>query len=222
MTVPGHGTIAPASSGTRSAGREGDYRAERRVEGFARGPHGQVDGLMLDDGTNVGTPPHALRADLSDVVGRTVEVSGRREQARVHHATIVINGDLVEQAPVGPHGPPVDERRLERSGEIRDVATGRWGEPNGVVLDDGTVVGPAPAFCPRGRPERLRRPELERRRLPAARRGPRGDRDAGRHRSGRRSGPRRRSQPPARAAVADGRRRASCRGPQQPLGCLMP
>jgi hypothetical protein len=106
MTVPGHGTIAPASSGTRSAGREGDYRAERRVEGFARGPHGQVDGLMLDDGTKVGTPPHALRGDLSDVVGRTVEVSGRREQARVHHATIVINGDLVAQAPVGPHGPP--------------------------------------------------------------------------------------------------------------------
>jgi len=74
------------------------------VSGWKRNRPGDVDGLLLDDGTEVGFPPHRA-ADVRSVVseGAAVEVSGVRRGERLHAHRIT---DLGSGTSVEAHKPP--------------------------------------------------------------------------------------------------------------------
>jgi len=109
-------------------------------------PHGEVDGLLLEDGRIVRFPPH-LSAALLGVVGQgdAVVVDGMQagfgNDIRAWRITNRSTGRFVTDAPPPPPGPRAwSERDMRVSGVVRRALTGGRGETNGVILDDGTVV----------------------------------------------------------------------------------
>lgn len=122
------------------------------VKQFLLAPRGEVEGLLLNDGTQVAVPPH-LRDALSSTVraGDAVHVDGRRESAtRVAAAAIAdrSNGKSVVDAgpPASPPPPPdvAEPVAMSAKGAITVLLTGRRGEVNGAVLDDGSILRFAP------------------------------------------------------------------------------
>ncbi len=121
-----------------------------RVARWLVNPNGDVDGLLLDDGTQVAFPPH-LSASLTEAVKArdTVEVTGRSEVAQVVHAWSIKNtrsGQSVRNTPPDPRDAPPHLRQdgaltaMNASGRIGTLLyTGR-GDVKGALLDDGTVV----------------------------------------------------------------------------------
>ncbi|AMV31525.1 hypothetical protein VN12_05360 [Pirellula sp. SH-Sr6A] len=82
---------------------EPSMSVEGKVTALARNPHGDIDGLMLQEGTIVKFPPHQS-SDLQELVqvGDEVEIEGRRHvtpHGEVHlHADIIrANGKTVER-----------------------------------------------------------------------------------------------------------------------------
>ncbi len=77
------------------------------VRGWRQNPHGETDGLTLDDGVEVRFPPHKA-AEIQDVIreGTTVEASGAW-RGRHLHAYSVTNADV--GSPVEAHKPPDKE-----------------------------------------------------------------------------------------------------------------
>jgi hypothetical protein len=118
-----------------------------RVARLLPTPHGEVDGLLLEDGRLVRFPPH-LSAALLGVVGQgdAVVVDGMQAgigtDVRGWRITNPTTGRSVTDAP--PPFPPEprawSERDMRVSGIVRRALTGGRGETNGVILDDGTVV----------------------------------------------------------------------------------
>jgi hypothetical protein len=114
-------------------------------------PHGEVDGLLLEDGTLAKYPPH-MTTELTAAVkpGDTVSVRGFREYSGVIKALVVTNEAskraVIEHPPVpGARKMPKHLRfamlnRLQVSGKVERALYGKKGEINGVMLDDGTVV----------------------------------------------------------------------------------
>lgn len=123
-----------------------------RVARWLVNPNGDVDGLLLDDGTQVDVPPH-LSMRLIDAVQPkdAVEITGRRaDGAAVVRATRVKGtrtGRSVDDAgPPGPDAAPPVPRptaalaAMTASGRIQALLhTGR-GDVNGALLQDGTIV----------------------------------------------------------------------------------
>jgi hypothetical protein len=115
--------------------------------------HGDVDGLLLEDGTQVHFPPHMER-DLLAVAKPhdIVQAQGYRgEGGPVVDASVITNtqtGQSVAQREPSWRDRPVlpphvrdlalTERHAE--GTIRTLLYGSRGEMNGAVLDDGTIV----------------------------------------------------------------------------------
>ena len=116
------------------------------IERFLINPHGEYDGLILRDGTEVHFPPH-----LSQEVGRDL----------ARNATVCIQGVRLRRAPVlaaialqalpsgraiVDNGPDDDlrkrhpRRKLEVSGMVVRPVHGPKGEVRGALLDDGTMV----------------------------------------------------------------------------------
>lgn len=127
-----------------------------QVSRWLLNPNGEVDGLLLADGTQVKTPPHLSAALLRAVkLQDTVQVTGRRgEQAQVLRAETLrntANGRSVTDEPpalgsLPAPRPPADGAltAMNASGRIGTVLyTGR-GDANGVLLQDGTIVRFAP------------------------------------------------------------------------------
>lgn len=138
----GTGGVALAAQDERPA-RPADQQAvnvEAEVERLTRSPSGKVSGLRLDNGTLVKAARHAIRRDLHPLVGRTVQAEGWLKSARIHHATITQDGRTIAEGHTPRRGAPEDEDRVEVTGTVRDVTTGRRGEANGIVLDDGNRV----------------------------------------------------------------------------------
>ncbi len=123
-------------------------------------PHGDVDGLILQDGTEVHFPPH-LGTQMVALVrpGDDVTVHGLRARAvplvqamsvtsDASGKTVVDNGPPVGP-PVGPPGPerrpppppaPPGGQEMRAQGAVRMALHGPRGELNGVMLEDGTLV----------------------------------------------------------------------------------
>lgn len=127
-----------------------------KVARWLLNPNGEVDGLLLADGTQVKTAPHLSPALLQAVkLQDTVQVSGRRgEQGPVLRAETLrntANGRSVTDEPpalgsVPAPRPPADGAltAMNASGRIGTLLyTGR-GDVNGVLLQDGTIVRFAP------------------------------------------------------------------------------
>jgi len=82
------------------------------VTGWNRNPEGRLDGLLLDDGTEVRFPPHsseAVRSAIRD--GAEVEATGVWRERRVLHAYSI--SDVRTGASVPAHEPP-DEKPGKR------------------------------------------------------------------------------------------------------------
>jgi len=115
-------------------------------------PRGDIDGLILSDGTEVKTPPH-LSAEIAYSIkpGDTITVHGLRAAAlplvRAISITDEATGHTVsDYGPLGPkRGPaagliaPTSEPTAVQ-GRVRIALHGREGEVNGVLVEDETVL----------------------------------------------------------------------------------
>jgi hypothetical protein len=114
-----------------------------RVAQYSLTPRGEVDGLILDDGTEVHLPPH-LGAQLVAAVkpGDQVTVRGLKAREIAMVDAVSVTNDASRQSVVdsGPPGPPVTGQILQASGNVKVQLHGRRGELNGVLLEDGTII----------------------------------------------------------------------------------
>jgi hypothetical protein len=132
-----------------------------QVQQFTLTPRGDIDGLILADGTEVKTPPHlSTQIAYSVKPGDPVIIHGLRAVALPLMQAVSITDEatgrtVIDNGPPAPaSGPPVGPRApisglTEVEGRVRMPLHGPRGDVNGVLLDDGTVL-------------RLLRPEAER------------------------------------------------------------
>ncbi|MBW6396417.1 hypothetical protein KPL78_01095 [Roseomonas sp. HJA6] len=112
------------------------------VARYSLGPRGEVDGLILQDGTQVQLPSH-LGSELVFAArpGDAVTVRGLLAIGVPLVAAVSVRNDAtgaeVVDAGGGPHG---GEVTVGASGPVQTVLRGRRGEVNGAILVDGTTV----------------------------------------------------------------------------------
>jgi hypothetical protein len=116
-----------------------------KVAQYSLTGRGDVDGLILTDGTEVHLPPH-LGTQLVYAVkpGDAVTVRGLRAWAiPVVQAMSVSNaatGNTVTDNGAGGPGSRRPEQTLTAQGRIKAQLHGQMGELNGALLEDGTIV----------------------------------------------------------------------------------
>jgi hypothetical protein len=112
-------------------------------------PDGEVDGLLLADGVQVKFPPH-LGGDLARIAKANdkVHVQGVRESERVIRGTTITNldgmasvTDAVTAGQAPPPAPPSGNRKLlQADGKVRATLFAPRGEPEGAVLENGSIL----------------------------------------------------------------------------------
>lgn len=111
------------------------------VKQYTLTPRGDVDGLILTDGTEVKLPPRMSGAVVFTVrLGDAVVVRGMRARALplVDGASLRNEATGATLVTLGPPEPPADDATL--SGRIAALLHGRRGEVNGALLNDGTTL----------------------------------------------------------------------------------
>src|ERR1700722_7435667 len=119
-----------------------------RVAQYSLTPRGDVDGVILQDGTQVHLPPH-LGAQLVQLVkpGDSITVRGLKAQGLPLIQAISVTNDASGQS-VADTGPPampppplaMGFQWLQVQGRVREPLYGPRGDMNGALLDDGTQV----------------------------------------------------------------------------------
>jgi hypothetical protein len=110
------------------------------VAQYSLTPRGDVDGLILADGTEVFWPLHfSTQLVFSIRPGDAVTVQGSKVGVTPMVAAESVTNDAtsVTVANMGPPNPP---KRLEDEGRIKAQLHDRRGTLNGVLLEDGTIV----------------------------------------------------------------------------------
>ena len=114
------------------------------VKQYTLTPRGDVDGLILNDGTEVKLPPH-LTAQVVFAIHPGDEVSIRGLRARaipLVDASSVMNvatgKGVVDNGP--PDGPGSRTADRTISGRVASLLHGKRGEVNGALLEDGTEL----------------------------------------------------------------------------------
>jgi hypothetical protein len=125
------------------------------VKRYLINPEGGVDGMLLTDNTLVMFPPHlGTQVTATVAPGARVRIVGDTMPGGTVRAQQIIN-DKTDQA-IADQPPPLrlprDLRgtglvKLEVSGSILRVTTAPRGEPDGVLLADGTVVKLTPSVA---------------------------------------------------------------------------
>lgn len=119
-----------------------------RVSQMLINSNGDVDGFLLEDGTQVQFPPHLSATFVQSVgVGADVSVQGiRAYNVPVFHASLITNratnASIVDQPP-DPSIPPPSPRpltALQASGSVSKLLYTDRGDLNGVLLADSTIV----------------------------------------------------------------------------------
>jgi hypothetical protein len=119
-----------------------------QVAEYSLTPRGDVDGVILQDGTQVHLPPH-LGTQLVQVVkpGDAVTIRGLKAQALPLIQALSVTSDLSGQAVVDNGPPPLPPQPmatayqpLQVQGRVREPLYGPRGDMNGALLDDGTQV----------------------------------------------------------------------------------
>ena len=117
-----------------------------KVAEYSLTPRGDVDGLILADGTEIHTPPH-LGTQLVYAVkpGDAVTIRGLRARAISMVQAVSVTNDatgatVTDTGASGPDGPPDAQRLLSADGRIKAQLHGPRGELNGALLEDGTIV----------------------------------------------------------------------------------
>ncbi|WGS24053.1 MULTISPECIES: hypothetical protein [unclassified Bradyrhizobium] len=115
-----------------------------RVKQYTLTPRGDVDGLILTDGTEVKLPPH-LSAQVVYTIRPGDEVSIRGMRARAiplvdaASVTNVATGrSVADNGP--PRGPERGGTQQTFNGRIAAALHGKRGEVNGALLDDGSQL----------------------------------------------------------------------------------
>lgn len=125
------------------------------VKRFLINPEGDVDGMLLTDNNVVMFPPHlGAQVTASASAGDNVRVSGSTIPGGTLRAQQIVNvrtGQTIDDGPsrLAPGMP--DPRlpnalrgggliKIEASGSVVRVTTAPRGEPDGVLLADGTVI----------------------------------------------------------------------------------
>jgi hypothetical protein len=123
--------------------------AAGRISRFLLNPNGDVDGLLLADGTQVNFPPHLSQTLLQITkVGDTVSVQGLRGYgagATIHATSITNTGtnrSIIDEppAPGAVPAPPPALTPLSAKARVSRVLYAERGEMNGALLEDGTIV----------------------------------------------------------------------------------
>jgi hypothetical protein len=123
-----------------------------QVQQFTLTPRGDIDGLILSDGTEVKTPPH-LSTEIAYAIkpGDTVTIHGLHAAAlpliqavsiadETAGRTVVDNGAPgPARAPGVAPGAPIPGLS-EAQGRVRMTLHGPRGDVNGALLEDGTVL----------------------------------------------------------------------------------
>ncbi|QNB17120.1 hypothetical protein G5S35_36985 [Paraburkholderia tropica] len=134
--------------------------AQVTVSRFLINPDGDVDGFLTREGLLIRFPPH-MGAQLAATVrkGDAVQVSGwRNSEASLdaQRITDTRNGEqLVDQPPApdaAAHPMPRELRGaglspMDAQGQVAYVTSAPRGEPDGVILSDGTVIKLTPPIA---------------------------------------------------------------------------
>jgi hypothetical protein len=114
------------------------------VKQYTLTPRGDVDGLLLNDGTEVKLPAH-LSAQIVYAVrpGDAVSIRGLKARALPLVDAASITNDatsttVVDNGP--PNGPGRAAAETTLSGKISTVLHGKRGEVNGAALENGTML----------------------------------------------------------------------------------
>ena len=156
---------APAASGNAAPAAAYDFSQLPAMQGkiaqYSLTPRGDVDGLILADGTEVRVPPH-LGMQLVQAVkpGDAVTIRGLRARNLPLVQAMQVSNDasgasVTDAGPGGPGGPSgprgpgssdargpgaPDQATLTAQGRIKAALHGRQGEVNGALLEDGTII----------------------------------------------------------------------------------
>ena len=132
-----------------------------QVQQFTLTPRGDIDGLILTDGTEVKTPPH-LSTQIAFAIkpGDAVTIHGLHAAALPLVQAVSITNDatgrmIIDNGPPrpgrGPTAPPSSLASVpdaggplpgltELRGRVRMVLHGPRGDVNGALLEDGTIL----------------------------------------------------------------------------------
>ena len=117
-----------------------------KVAEYSLTPRGDVDGLILADGTEVHLPPH-LGTQLVYAVkpGDAVTIHGLKARAVAMVQAMSIRNDatggtVTDTGAGGPPGPREAQQALNATGRIKAQLHGPRGDLNGALLADGTIV----------------------------------------------------------------------------------
>jgi hypothetical protein len=112
-----------------------------KVGQYSLTPRGDVDGLILEDGTEIHLPPH-LGAQLVFAIkpGDRVTVHGLKARAIAMVQAMSVTNDatgatVVDNGPAGPAGPREPGQFLSAQGHIKTQLHGPRGDLNGVLLE---------------------------------------------------------------------------------------
>ena len=119
-----------------------------KVAQYSLTPRGDVDGVILDDGTQVHFPPHLGQQIITVVkLGDAVTVRGVKSMAVPMVQALSMTGDasgqtVIDQGPpLRPPGPVASQfQYLQVQGRVREPLYGPRGDVNGALLDDGTQL----------------------------------------------------------------------------------
>jgi len=127
-----------------------DHLPETRgiVRSLVLNPHGLLDGLLLEDGTEIHVPPHLSGQLLSRIrVGEQVAVRGLRHRGLPLVVAVAITPasgrTVVDEGPghEKPRQPAADKReRWGYSGVVERLLHGPKGDIHGALLDDGVIL----------------------------------------------------------------------------------
>jgi hypothetical protein len=132
-----------------------------QVQQFTLAPRGDIDGLILTDGTEVNTPPH-LSTQIAFAIrpGDSITIHGLHAAALPLVQAVSITDDatgrtVIDNGPPGPGRgpaappPPVAPAAgvggplpglTEVQSRVRMALHGPQGDVNGALLDDGTIL----------------------------------------------------------------------------------
>jgi hypothetical protein len=118
-----------------------------KVAQYSLTPRGDVDGVILDDGTQVHLPPH-LGGQMTKVIkpGETITVRGLKALAvpviQAYSLTSAAGRMIIDTGPpvLPPRPLATDVQWLAVSGLVREPLYGPAGDMNGALLEDGTQV----------------------------------------------------------------------------------
>ncbi len=117
-----------------------------KVAEYSLTPRGDVDGLILADGTEIHLPPH-LGTQLVYAVkpGDAVTIRGLKARAIPMVQAMSIANDasgatVTDTGPAGGPGKRNAQTPLAATGRVKAQLHGPRGDLNGVLLEDGTIV----------------------------------------------------------------------------------